>query len=84
MGSDENVPTGRVMRTDQDRCPSGPELNKMVLWWRGDAGRSECTLNQIVALYMQTFPGRAHLLMLELVQHFVLEDAPTDPPIDPS
>lgn len=54
-----------------------PGLQRLLHWWKSDAGRALCTLEQIVILYTQTFPGRAAALLLELVKQFH-----PDPPHD--
>ncbi len=50
------------------------ELDKLLKWWRADAGRAKCTLEQIVALYNVTFPGRTHRLLMELIGEKMDED----------
>lgn len=44
-------------------------LREFYAWWLHDEHRSECTLRQAVSAYMQTFPGRTHSLMTELIEN---------------
>ena len=43
-------------------------LRDFYKWWLHDENRSECTLRQAVSAYMQTFPGRTHSLITELIE----------------
>jgi hypothetical protein len=47
------------------------ELQKFQEWWRGDAERAKCTLEQAIGAYCSSFPGRMYRLLLELMEpHF--------------
>ena len=47
---------------------SSPSLDSLLDWWKRDPERAKCTLEQIVGLYLQTFPGRSMRLLLDLVR----------------
>ena len=47
------------------------EVQKFLAWWRGDAERAKCTLEQAIGAYVSSFPGRTYNLLLELLEPHV-------------
>lgn len=43
------------------------ETAKFFKWWREDAERAKCTLEQAIGAYCSTFPGRLYFLLVELL-----------------
>lgn len=44
------------------------EVQKFIHWWRDDAERAKCTLEQAIGAYVSSFPGRIYTLLLELLE----------------
>jgi hypothetical protein len=44
------------------------ESEKFFTWWRSDAERAKCNLEQAIGAYCSTFPGRLHALLVELLE----------------
>lgn len=44
------------------------QAEKFFTWWRSDAERAKCNLEQAIGAYCSTFPGRLHALLVELLE----------------